>query len=80
VLYRQVARWLSKRSKALPNMISDEADPDKFIVGQEPSSSGIVDDADQKVKSKDEPMELLTKLLGNYNTGDVGVDNVNCFF
>ena len=58
-------------------MSSDEADPDKFIVGQEPTSSGIVDDADQKVDSKDDTMQLLTKLLGDYNTGDVSVDNVH---
>jgi hypothetical protein len=61
--------------KALRNMTSDEADPDKFIVGQEPTSSGIVDDADQKVNSKDDTMQLLTKLLGDYTTGDVSVDN-----
>lgn len=57
-------------------MTSDGADPDKLIVGQEPTSSGIVDDADQKVNSKDDTMQLLTKLLGDYHTGDVSVDIV----
>lgn len=65
--------------KALRNMTSDEADPDKFIVGQELTSSGIVDDADQKVNSKDDTMQLLTKLLGDYHTGDVSVDSVHWF-
>ncbi|KAG2187646.1 hypothetical protein INT44_005336 [Umbelopsis vinacea] len=51
-------------------MTSDEADPDKLTVDQEPTSSGIVDDTDKKVKSKDDTMELLTKLLGDYSTGD----------